>query len=62
MNDGKNAAVTEAEALRARARALKAKRVRALLSEGMPLREIARVTGLHHDTIRKIRAGDPRWA
>lgn len=53
------AALAEAEALRVKAAEAKAKRVRALLAEGMPMREIARNLGIHHETVKKIRDG--RW-
>lgn len=54
-------ALAEAEELRKQARALKAKRVKALLAEGMGVREVARAVSLHHDTVRRIRADAERW-
>jgi hypothetical protein len=55
-----DAALREAEELRARMREAKAKRVRALLAEGMTLADISRAVGLHKATVRKIRDGEWR--
>lgn len=51
----------ETQALRDQARAYKARRVRALLRDGVPMREVARMVGIHHETVKKIRDGHPKW-